>query len=103
MAGISLMAPDANLRERMKPMADAGQMDLTNYIAQSVLCTLIFYGYGFGLYGMGQAAGFLLAVAIYSQQLLWSGWWLRRFLFGPLEWVWRVITYWAPQPMRKPA
>ena len=101
MAGIALLALDGGRRARMRPLADAGRMALTNYLAQSIICTLLFYGYGFGLYGIGQAAGFLVAIAIYSLQLLWSGWWLKRFLFGPFEWLWRVITYWSVQPMRR--
>lgn len=71
-----------------------GRMAFTCYIMQSVLSGLIFYGYGFGLMGkMGPATGMLLVVAIYLAQALLSSWWLKRFRYGPLEWLWRAVMY----------
>jgi uncharacterized protein len=65
------------------------------------VCTTIFYSYGLGLYGsVGRAAGLGLAVIIYAIQLPLSVWWLRRFRFGPAEWLWRSLTYGKLQPMR---
>jgi uncharacterized protein len=82
-------------------LAAVGQMALTNYLTTSILCTTIFEGYGFGLFGRLQRAQLLLVVApIWTAQLLWSRAWLRHFRFGPMEWVWRSLTYWRPQPMR---
>lgn len=71
-----------------------GRMAFTNYLAQSVLGTTLFYGYGFGLYGhlsRFQLMGVVLGVWVL--QLLWSPWWLRRFRYGPAEWAWRGLTY----------
>ena len=82
-------------------LAAAGRMALTNYISQSVICTLLFYGHGFGLFEKVERPGQLgIVVAIWVAQLLWSPWWLERFQFGPLEWLWRSLTYLRPQPMR---
>lgn len=84
----------------------AGRMAFTNYISQSVICTLIFYGHGFGLFERVDRLGQLaIVVAIWVLQLLWSPWWLARFRFGPLEWLWRSLTYMKFQPMavRSPA
>lgn len=75
-------------------LAPVGRMALTNYIGQSLVCTLIFYGYGLGLFGqVGKAAGLLLAVLIYAAQIPISRFWLSRYLYGPLEWLWRLLTY----------
>ncbi len=79
-----------------------GRMAFTNYIMHSAICTLFFFGYGLNYYG-----GFELyrlsyvVVAIWILQLVVSPLWLRHFLFGPLEWMWRSLTYWRWQPMRR--
>lgn len=71
-----------------------GRMAFTNYVMQSLLCGWIFYGYGLGLFGkIGPAAGMGLVLAIYLGQMLLSFWWLDRFRYGPLEWLWRALTY----------
>jgi uncharacterized protein len=77
-----------------RALAAAGRMALTNYLAQSILCALIFYGFGLGLYG--RVTGYQLygvVFAIWALELAWSGWWLRRYQIGPFEWVWRSLTY----------
>ena len=77
------------------PMAAAGRMPLTNYLMQTAIATTIFYGWGFGLWGrMGPALGLALAFAIFFViQVPLSIWWLRRYSMGPMEWVWRYLTY----------
>jgi uncharacterized protein len=76
-------------------------MALSNYLLQSLVCTAIFYSFGFALFGRVSAAlGLLLTVAIFLIQIPLSVWWLRRFRFGPVEWLWRSLTYWQRQPMR---
>lgn len=87
--------------ERLRPLAAVGRMALTNYLLQSIICTTLFYGYGFGLFGkVGPAAGAMLALVIYAAQVPVSAWWLARFRFGPAEWAWRTLTYGRWQPMR---
>lgn len=79
-----------------------GRMAFSNYIAHSLICSVIFYGgYGFGLIGkLERWQLYIVVVGIWIFNLLWSPIWLRRFRFGPLEWVWRSLTYWKRQPMR---
>ena len=82
-------------------VANAGRMALTNYLLQSIICTTLFYGYGFGLLGKVNAFyGLLLTLIIWSIQLPLSSWWLSRYRFGPAEWLWRWITYGKKQQNR---
>jgi uncharacterized protein len=76
-----------------------GQMAFTNYIMHSVICTLFFFGYGLNYYGELQFYQiYYVVLAIWAVQLVVSPLWLRYFLFGPLEWLWRSLTYWKAQP-----
>ncbi|GAB2571556.1 DUF418 domain-containing protein [Gracilibacillus alcaliphilus] len=78
----------------LNPLANVGRMAFTNYIMQSVICTLIFYGYGFGWFGkVGPAIASLIAITIFVVQIVYSMVWFRYFRIGPLEWLWRWITY----------
>jgi uncharacterized protein len=80
-----------------------GRMALTNYLMQSLALSFLFYGYGLGLYGqLGPAAAAVVGLAIYIGQVVFSRVWLRRYQFGPAEWVWRSLTYGRGQPMRQP-
>jgi uncharacterized protein len=82
--------------------APVGRMALTNYIGQSAICMLIFRGVGLGLGGtMGPTLYLALGIAIYLVQLAASRAWLARFQYGPLEWLWRMLTYGAAIPLRK--
>lgn len=79
-----------------------GQMAFTNYIMHSVICTLFFFGYGLNFYArLDFYQIFFVAGAIWILQLIVSPIWLRYFYFGPLEWLWRSLTYWRIQPMRR--
>jgi uncharacterized protein len=83
-------------------LAPVGRMALTNYLMQSVICALLFHSYGFGLYGEFKIwQGIILTFLIFALQIVVSRWWLNRFQFGPFEWLWRSLTYWRFQPMRK--
>jgi len=98
---VMLFVRSGVLRGLASRLAAVGQMALTNYLATSLICTTIFEGYGFGLFARLQRAELLIVVApIWAAQLLWSRPWLRHFRFGPMEWVWRSLTYWRLQPMR---
>ncbi|MCT2558494.1 DUF418 domain-containing protein [Tsuneonella sp. YG55] len=89
------------VRWLQRALAAAGQMALTNYIGQTLICTILFYGFGFGLYGrLDRAELYLLVLAIAVVEMTISVIWLKSFRFGPLEWVWRSLTYWKVQPMR---
>ncbi|MCR2804127.1 DUF418 domain-containing protein [Paenibacillus soyae] len=73
-----------------------GRLSLTNYLLQSIVCTTLFYGYGFGWYGkLGVLAGIVIALTLYALQLLGSFWYVKRFRIGPVERLLRVWTYWS--------
>jgi uncharacterized protein len=86
----------------MRGLANVGQMAFTNYLMQSVICTLFFNGFGFGYYGkLAFHQLYYVVAAIWIFQFIFSVIWLRYFRFGPLEWLWRSLTYWKRQPMRR--
>ncbi len=86
------------------PLAAVGRLALSNYLLQTILCTTLFYGHGFGLFGRVERIGQLaIVVAIWALQLVWSPLWLRRFTMGPAEWLWRSLTYGKMSPLRRPA
>lgn len=88
----------------LKPLAAVGELSLTNYLLQTVICTTLFYSYGGGLYGrVGPLAGLAPTVLIFGGQVVLSNVWRRRFRFGPMEWMWRSMTYGRLQPMRRTA
>ena len=86
----------------VRTFAPVGRMALTNYIGQSAICMLIFRGVGLGLGGtIGPTLYLPLGISIYLVQLVASRAWLSRFQYGPLEWLWRMLTYGAAIPIRK--
>jgi uncharacterized protein len=86
-------------QRRLASLGAVGRMALTNYLLQAAI--IIPVCVGFGLFDrVTPSLGLLLALAIWSAQVPASVWWLRRFRFGPAEWVWRSLTYGRPQPMR---
>jgi len=94
-----LMWIEPGTRASLRHFAAVGRMALSNYVGQSVICTLLFYGTGLGLGGtMGPTLYLPIGIAIYVVQVLVSRIWLARFRFGPLEWIWRMLTYgeWLP-------
>ena len=98
---IILLTQRETWRRRLAPLAAVGRTALSNYLLQSLICTTVFYGYGLGLFGkVSPSLGLLLTVVIFLIQIPLSVWWLGRFQFGPVEWLWRSLTYWQRQPMR---
>ena len=91
---VLIVCSDDKWRARLRSFAAVGRMALTNYLLQSVIGTLIFYSYGLGLFGrLGPAWLLPLTVVIYAVQVVFSRWWMSRFRFGPVEWLWRTLTY----------
>jgi uncharacterized protein len=89
-------------RRRLMALAPVGQMALTTYLSQSLISTAIFYGWGLGLIGKaGPAICIPITLGIFALQIQLSRWWLARYRFGPMEWVWRTLTYLKLQPMRR--
>jgi uncharacterized protein len=76
-------------------------MALTNYLLQSLVTTWLFYGYGLGLaVHFSRAWQVVYVLVFYTLQLLLSRWWLSRYRYGPMEWLWRYLTYLRRPPMR---
>ncbi len=88
MSGISLLSLRKSGSRFLAPLAKVGRMALTNYVLQSLVCSILFGGFGFGLYEKVGAAGLLgIMFLVYLAQIPFSIWWLGRFQFGPLEWL----------------
>ncbi len=89
------------LRPVLAHLGPVGRIALSNYLLQTVVSSLLFFGFGLGLYDkLGTTAGALIAVAIFAAQIAASRLWLNRFQFGPVEWLWRSLAYGRAQPMR---
>lgn len=89
------------VRELTNVLAAAGRMALTNYLMQSLICAVIFFGWGFDQWmRLSRTEVAAVVLAIWALQLSWSSWWLSYFRFGPAEWLWRSLTYLRPQPWR---
>ena len=100
-AGILLLIHRLPTLSVLAPIASVGRMALTNYLGQSLIATTIFYGYGLGLGGnTGRLGTIGIALLIFAGQVLFSVIWLKSFRYGPMEWVWRSLTYGKKQPMR---
>ena len=101
---LMLFARSRALPWLQKSLAAVGRTALTNYLLQTILATAIFYGHGLGLFGSVERVGqFGIVVAIWVVQLVVSPLWLRYYRFGPFEWLWRSLSYWRFQPMRRPS
>ena len=100
-ATIVLAAQHARWRRFVKPLAAVGRMALTIYLVQTLMFTTLFYGYGFGqVFMIGPAAVLAYAVVFFAIQILVANWWLKYFRFGPMEWLWRSLTYLKVHPIR---
>ena len=86
----------------LRPLAAVGRMALTNYLMQTIICTTIFYGHGFGLFSeLERTQQIMIVFAIWAAQLIWSPLWLSWFRYGPFEWLWRSLTYLSLQPLTR--
>jgi len=102
-AGIVLLANYAPGRRLVGWAGPVGRMAFTNYIAQSLILSGIFYGFGLALFGkLSVAQSLVVAIVIYAMQAALSAWWLGRFRFGPIEWLWRSLMYGERQPLSRP-
>ena len=101
-SGLLLLMQWESWRQRLEPLAAVGRLALTNYLLQSVVSTLIFYGYGLGLYGEVSASfGLVVTVLIFLGQIRFSQGWLKRYRMGPVEWLWRSLAYGRLQPFKR--
>ena len=98
-----LIVKSPNLTKMAWPLARVGQMALSNYLLQTLLCTSLFYGHGLGQFGnFPRVEQIITVLAASLLQLIFSCLWLRYFRFGPFEWLWRSLTYWQRQPLSIP-
>ncbi|MGP4070711.1 DUF418 domain-containing protein [Halobacillus sp. B29] len=86
----------------LHPLTWIGRMSLSNYILQSLVCFVLFYSVGFGLYGqVPPIMSVMIVVVVYTLQIFASRAWLKRYRYGPLEWLWRTLTYGKRQPLKR--
>jgi uncharacterized protein len=99
--GLVMLVVRAGIFRRLTAsLAAVGRMALTNYLATTLICTTLFNGYGFGLFGsLHRYQLYFVVLGVWTIQLAISPVWLRYFLFGPAEWSWRSLTYWKRQPL----
>lgn len=104
-ASLFVLLVKAGARLITEPLAAVGRMAFTNYIAQSLIMTTIFWGgRGFGLWGeVDRPTLWAIVLGVWALQLIWSPLWLSRFEMGPLEWVWRRLSYGRPVAIAKAA
>ena len=94
-ATIALLVVDG--RRFISVFAPVGRMALTNYLMHSIICVVLSYGFGLGLWWrVGASRAMVIAAAIIVVQIPLSAWWLSRYRFGPVEWIWRRLTYGRP-------
>ncbi|MET1163006.1 MAG: DUF418 domain-containing protein [Pseudoxanthomonas sp.] len=99
-AGFALLFLHEPARRYLRLLAPVGRMALTNYLAQTAVCLALFYGAGLGIGPKYGVLGILSAwIALFGAQVFFSRWWLSRYRFGPVEWLWRSLTYANRQPM----
>ncbi|MFA9273613.1 MAG: DUF418 domain-containing protein [Candidatus Aquirickettsiella gammari] len=96
-----LMLHSKGIFSKVTVLAPYGRMALTNYLSQSIICSAVFYSYGLGYYGMQRAHQIVFVALVVVLQILFSHWWLNKFRYGPMEWLWRAITYWKIPAFKK--
>jgi uncharacterized protein len=103
-AAVTLLMRDPRWRRRFAPFAPVGRMALTNYLVTTLVVAIASRPWGLGHYGgFSPAAALLCVLVVYALQVAASRWWLARFRFGPVEWLWRSLTYRRLPPMRRDA
>ena len=90
---VVLMLHSNTVFSHIRILGPLGRMALTNYLAQSLICTIYFYGYAMGHWGMPRAQQVVFVLVVYAAQIAFSHWWLSKFRYGPMEWFWRGFTY----------
>ena len=82
-------------------LANVGRTALSNYLLQTIICTLIFYGHGFGLFAkLERKFQFIFVILVWFVQIILTQVWLKYYKFGPVEWLWRSLTYFKRQPFK---
>jgi uncharacterized protein len=97
---VMLMLHSRSALARIHLLAPFGRMALSNYLTQSLVFSLLFYAHGMGLWGIGRTTQVGITLGLCALQIGLSHWWLARYQYGPVEWLWRALTYLSWPPMR---
>lgn len=98
---VALMLSNSEMARHLRPLAALGRMTLTTYLVQSLVCTAVFYNWGFGVMNKINLTGILVVtIALFAAQMVFSVWWLGRYRYGPAEWLWRSLAYGRRLPLR---
>ncbi|WP_229632181.1 DUF418 domain-containing protein [Pseudoduganella violaceinigra] len=97
---VILMLHSSSVFSKIRVLAPLGRMALTNYLTQSLVGALYYFGWGFGHFGASRAHQMAYVVCLIVLQVAFSHFWLARFRYGPMEWLWRAITYWTIPSMK---
>lgn len=101
-SGISLLYTNGKLKTLFEYFRVSGKMTLTNYMMQNILAAFLFSGIGLKIYNnLPYWFYFFLAISVFTIQLFISKWWLSKFNYGPVEWLWRVLSYRKMFPFKK--
>lgn len=106
LSGVTMLLYRIRWQKILHPLAPVGKMALTVYVSQTLFGLLFFYHIGFGLFEKTSPAhNILIAIMVFILQLLFCKWWLQRFNYGPIEWLWRSLTFgkWFPLKKLQPA
>jgi uncharacterized membrane protein YeiB len=98
---VVLMVHSKTGLSRISVLGPLGRMALTNYLTQSLIAATFCYGYAMGHWGMPRSQQVLFVIVVYAAQIAFSHWWLARFQYGPMEWLWRGVTYWRVPQFRR--
>ena len=100
--GLTLLMFRVRWQKWLLPLSFVGKMALTSYVSQTLFGLLLFYHFGLGLFlKTSPAINILIGIAVYLIQVLFARWWLSRYNYGPVEWLWRSLTFMRWQPMKK--
>lgn len=100
-AAITLLAQHVRGRRLLSPLGAAGRLALTVYLSGSLMFSTLFYGYAFGkVFWLGPAAVTAYAILFFAILIAAAVWWANRFRFGPMEWLWRSLSYWRIESIR---
>ena len=91
-----------NVGKTLDYIAPVGRMSVTNYMFQSLIGVTLFYGFGLNLaVELSFLQCMFVGLVVYAVQILYSNWWIKRFYYGPVEWLWRVLTWFKAVPFRR--
>ncbi|UGQ46977.1 DUF418 domain-containing protein [Massilia endophytica] len=99
--GLVIVMLHSQAFSKIRVLAPFGRMALTNYLMQSLIASIVFFNWGFGNFGISRPAQMGYVVCVVVAQVAFSHFWLSQFRFGPMEWLWRAVTYWTIPPMRR--